>query len=58
MKKALQILLLTSGVICVASACVLGGIYISKAVRRLKYTYQAFSNCFRPIDYVVEDYDI
>ena len=57
MKKILQIVLLISGVIFAASACVLGGMYAVKLVRRLKYTYDALSNCFRPIDYVIDEDD-
>ncbi len=55
MKKFLQIVLIVSAVICAVSAFTLGGIYASKLIKRIKYTYDSISNCLRPIDYVIED---
>lgn len=57
MKRALQIVILVSGIICALSACTLCGIYASRLIKRLKYTYDNISNCFKPIDYIVEDYE-
>ena len=55
MKRFLKIVIIVSGIICAISACTLGGIYASRLIKRIKYTYDNISNCFRPIDYVVED---
>lgn len=57
MKRTLQIVILVSGIICALSACTLCGIYASRLIKRLKYTYDNISNCFKPIDYIVEDYE-
>lgn len=57
MKKLLQIIIIVSGLICAVSVCALGGIYVTGIVKRLRYTYTNISNCFKPIDYVIEDYE-
>lgn len=57
MKKLLQIIIVISGLICAVCMCALGGIYITRIVKRIRYTYTNISNCFKPIDYIVEDYE-
>ena len=57
MKKLLQITILVSGAVFAVSLCALGGIYVTKFVRRIKNAYGAVSDCFKPIDYEADEYD-